>query len=233
MWRVILAASMLMTLAFGSVADAKCAVCLETVRIETENGGTTLRFSARSVDRSAFPETGTAVVMQFDGNRGKCLNVSLVRTGIENGQTAGRPPTLVATYVGRFNFVYQGATMLSGRADIAGMVWDFNAPIDGKPGTIGAGEAGALNGAGAVIPAPVTITPDPSTIDPRLIARAAPAAQAAPVTQPAAQASSPVTPLFESFTTQPVAWLGLIVVLVALASAYFDRRRSLGRATAS
>ena len=232
MWRVVLAASMILTLAFGSIADAKCAVCLESVRIETEGGGTLVRFNMGAHDPAAFPETGTAVVMQFDGNRGKCLNVSLIRTGIDTSGGPGQWPA-VATYVGRFNFVYQGATTLSGRADIAGTVWDFSAPIDGQPGTIGESQAGALNGVGAVITAPVTITPDPATRDPRLAATAAPEAQPATQAQsaPAAQPASPALPLIDSMTTQPVAWLGLVVIIVALVSAYFDRKRSIARAT--
>ncbi len=235
MWRVVLAASMLLTLALGSLADAKCAVCVESVQIGTENGGTTLRFTARTVDPSNFPETGTAVVMQFDGNRGKCLNVSLVRTGIENGQIAGQPPTQIATYVGRFNFIYQGATVLAGRADVGGSIYEFSAPLDGKPGTVRlSGYQGTINGAGApaIVTAPVTITPDPSTIDPRLAAAATPAVPA-PAAQPAQQAASPVTSLIDSATTQPTLWLGLIVILVAVTSAYFDRKRSLARTTAS
>ena len=235
MWHVVLAASMILTLAFGSIADAKCAVCLESVRIETEGGGTLVRFNMGAHDPAAFPETGTAVVMQFDGNRGKCLNVSLIRTGIDTSGGPGQWPA-VATYVGRFNFVYQGATTLSGRADIAGTVWDFSVPLDGKPGTIGVStDQRAINvvAAPAVITAPVVITPDPATRDPRLAATAAPEAQPATQAQsaPAAQPASPALPLIDSMTTQPVAWLGLVVIIVALVSAYFDRKRSIARAT--
>jgi hypothetical protein len=231
MWRVILAASMLLTLAFGSLADAKCAVCVESVRIETENGGTTLRFTARTVDPSSFPETGTAVVMQFDGNRGKCLNVSLIRTGIENGQITGQPPTQVATYVGRFNFIYQGATTISGRADLGGTIYEFSAPLDGKPGTITVSSyEGALSGVGApaIVRAPVTITPDPATIDPRLLQTQAPQPQ-----QQAVSAGQPVANLVDGLTSNTIGVLGLIVVAVAIVSAYFDRKRSLARTTAS
>lgn len=221
MWRVVLAASMLLTLAFGSLADAKCAVCVESVGITTDGAGTDLRFTARSMNGQAFPETGTAVVMQFDGNRGKCLTVSLVRTGVDGDQ---------ATYVGRFNFIYQGATVLSGRADLGGSIFEFSAPLDGKPGTIGLSSyQGAISGAGApaIVRAPVTITPDPATIDPRLLQTQAPQAQ------PAVSASQPALALVDGLTSNVVAVLGLIVVAVAIVSAYFDRRRSLARTTAS
>lgn len=221
MWRVILAASMLLTLAFGSLADAKCAVCVESVGITTDGAGTDLRFTARSMDGSAFPETGTAVVMQFDGNRGKCLTVSLIRTSVDGDQ---------ATYVGRFNFIYQGATVLAGRAEVGGSIYEFSAPLDGKPGTIGlSGYQGAINGAGApaIVTAPVTITPDPSTIDPRLLQTAP------PQPQPAVSAAQPVANLVDGIASNSIGLLGLIVVAVAIVSAYFDRKRSLARTTAS
>lgn len=222
MWRLVLAVSLLLTLAFGAVADAKCAVCLETAQIQTENGGTTLRFTARSMNGQAFPETGTAVVMQFDGNRGKCLNVSLVRTGVDGDR---------ATYVGRFDWIYKGAVGLAGRVDLGGSIYDFSAPIDGTPGTIGlASYQGSIAGQGAapiVAPQPVTITPDPATIDPRLLATAAPE----PVSQPA-YVAQPVQNLFDGLSQNSVGLLGLIVVVVAIVSAYLDRKRSLARATA-
>jgi len=229
MWRVILAASMILTLALGSLAEASPPpIVVESVTIDNEGAGTTLRFAARfaeAFDESAFPETGTAVVMQQDGRQAKCLNVSLLRTDVDNG---------VATYVGRFNFIYQAST-LTGRADIGGSIYDFSAPLDGTPGTISlSSHQGSINGAApAVITAPVAITPDPATRDPRLAATAAPEAQPATQAQsaPAAQPASPALPLIDSMTTQPVAWLGLVVIIVALVSAYFDRKRSIARAT--
>lgn len=230
MWRVVLAVSLMLTLAFGSLADAKCLACLESVKIDTENGSTLLRFTARTSDPAAFPETGTVVVMQFDGNRGKCLTVSLIRTGITTDPNAGPgQPAAIATYVGRFNFIYQNATVLAGRADLEGSIYDFTVPLNGTPGKITVSSyQGTISGAGAptiITPQPVTITPDPATIDPRLLATAAPQAQPAP-------AAAPLAGLIDTVSTQPVAWLGLIVVLVAIVSAYFDRKRSLTRATA-
>jgi hypothetical protein len=225
MWRVILAASMLLTLALGSLAQASPPpIVVETLTVEKEGAGTTMRFTARfaeTFDESAFPETGTAVVMQVDGNRSKCLNVALLLTGVDGG---------LATYVGKFDFVYQGASVMTGRADIGGTIVDFSAPLDGTPGKIDlSAHQGSINGVGApaIVTAPVTITPDPSTIDPRLLQTAA------PQPQQAVSASQPVASLVDGLTSNTVALLGLIVVAVAIVSAYFDRKRSLARTTAS
>lgn len=226
MWRVILAASMLLTLALGSLAQASPPpIVVETLTVEKEGAGTTLRFTARfaeAFDESAFPPTGTAVVMQVDGNRSKCLNVSLLLTGVEGG---------VATYVGRFDFVYQGASVMTGRADIGGNIVDFSSPLDGTPGTIGpSADRSPISGVvtPTVVTAPVTITPDPATIDPRLLQTQAPQPQ-----QQAVSPSQPVASLVDGLTSNTVGVLGLIVVAVAIVSAYFDRRRSLARTTAS
>jgi hypothetical protein len=236
MWRLVLVTSMFLTLALGAVAQASPPpIVVESLTIQNEGAGTTLRFTARfaeAFDESAFPQTGTAVVMQADGQRSKCLNVSLVRTNVVGG---------LATYVGKFNFIYQ-ASVLTGRADLGGSIFDFSAPMDGTPGTVVRSEASSINGQGSnaaapavvIRPQPVTITPDPATIDPRLKATAAPEPQAV-VAQPAPaaqQGAAPLSSLVNSVSTQPVAWLGLIVVLVAVVSAYFDRKRSLSRATA-
>lgn len=223
MWRLVLVTSMLLTLAFGAIAEASPPpIAVESIVIDTDAASTTLRFAARTMDGSAFPETGTAVVMQFNGNQGKCLNVSLVHTG-----TSGD----VGAYVGRLNFIYQGATVLSGRADIGGSIYDFSAPLDGTPGTVTLSSyQGSISGAGAppiAAAQPVVITPDPATRDPRLAATAAPVVEPAPQARPAATAGA-----FDGLVLQPVAWLGLVVIIVAVVSAYFDRKRSLARATA-
>jgi hypothetical protein len=218
---------MLLTLALGSLAQASPPpIVIESVTIEKEGGGATLRFLARfsePFDDSAFPDTATAVVMQQDGQRaqGKCLNVSLLRTDISSG---------LATYVGRFNFLYQVASTLAGRADLGGSIYDFSAPLDGTPGTVSRSSyQGAINGAGApaIVTAPVTITPDPSTIDPRLLQTQAPQPQSN------VGASQPVANLVDGLTSNTIGLLGLIVVAVAIVSAYFDRKRSLARTTAS
>jgi hypothetical protein len=227
MWRLVLVLSMLLTLAFSAVAEASPPpIVIESVTVERDGAGTTMRFTARSTDGAVFPETGTAVVMQVDGNRSKCLNVSLLRTGTSGG---------LATYVGKFNFTYSGASLLTGRVDIGGAIHDFSAPLDGKPGTIGvSADQRSINAASAptvITPQPVVITPDPATIDPRTAAeqRAAVAAaqQAAARPEPLAAPASAIA----GVASQPAAWLGLIVIVSALAGAYFDRKRALARAT--
>lgn len=225
MWRVVIATSMLLTLALGSLAQASPPpIVVETLTVEKEEAGTTMRFTARfgeAFDESAFPPTGTAVVMQVDGNRSKCLNVGLVKTSVDGG---------LATYVGKFDFVYQGAAVLTGRADIGGSIVDFSAPLDGTPGTIGpSADRRPLSGVitPTIVTAPVTITPDPATIDPRLLQTAAPQAQ------PSVSAGQPVANFVDGLASNSIGLLGLIVVAVAIVSAYFDRKRSLARTTAS
>lgn len=227
MWRVVLASSLMLTLALGGLAEASPPpVVIESVAIHEESGGTTLRFTARfaeAFDPKYLPETGTAVVMQADGQRAKCINVSLVKTSVDGG---------IATYVGRFDFTYRNADVLSGRADIGGSIYDFGAPVDGQPGTLSkASYQGSITGQGAapiVASQPVAITPDPVTIDPRTAAATA-AAQAPRAGQ---GATAPTTPtLVDGIAANPMPLLGLIVVVVAVVSAYLDRKRSLARAT--
>lgn len=222
MLRLVCVLTVLFTLALGTIADAKCAACLESVRVETDGASTTLRFTARSMNGAAFPDTGTLVVMQFDGNRGKCLTVSLIRTSIEGDQ---------ANYVGKFNFIYQNAKVLSGRADLGGSIYDFSVPLDGKPGTIGLSSyQGALNSASAptiITPQPVVITPDPATVDPKTAA-------ATGAAQRAAQGATDAKPSGIAWlAAEPAAWLGLIAIFTAAATAYLDRKRALARTSAA
>ena len=126
MWRLVVVASVLLTLALGTIAEGKCQVCVESVKAARTDGGMTLRFTARAVHAPTLPETGTAVVMQVDGNRSKCINVSLRKVE----ETGG-----VATYAGSLTSFYGNATF-TGRVDIAGDIHEFTAPLDGKPGTL-------------------------------------------------------------------------------------------------
>lgn len=233
MLRVVLAGVVLLSLAFGaSAAASPPPIVVESVAFGND-GGTTLRFTARFADEfdaSHLPQTGTAVVMQNDGQRSKCINVSLVRTSVDGG---------IATYVGRMSFTYQGASVLAGRADIGGSIFDFSAPLDGSPGVVQkSGETsvqstGTNTVASAVVitPQPVTITPDPATTDPRTAAATAAAQTSARAAQGAAAPATPT--LVDGLAANTMPLLGLIVVLVAIVSAYFDRKRSLARTTAS
>lgn len=207
MWRIVLAFSLLLTLALGIVAEAKCQVCVESVRAEKVDGNTSLRFTARAIHAPALPETGTAVVMQVDGNRSKCINVSLRKVDDSGG---------VATYVGTLISFYGNSTF-TGRVDIGGDIHEFSAPLDGAPGTlqlVTAATAGQVASAATSAP---TIAPT--------TAPAAPVATAAPQTAPAFALPSP--------TEQPALWLGAVVILATLAGAFVDRRRAMARATAT
>lgn len=209
MWRLVLASSLLLTLALGAVAEAKCQVCVESVKAEKVDGNTSLRFTARAVHASALPETGTAVVMQVDGNRSKCINVSLRKVDESGG---------LATYVGSLTSFY-GNTSLTGRVDIGGDIHEFAASFDGTPGTLqlitaATADLAAAAAAATVAPVrPVVITATPATAAPEVVA---------PQTATA----------FPTPTENPVLWLGAIVILATAAGALVDRRRALARATA-
>ena len=84
MWRLAILASLLVTLALGGVADAKCRVCIESIWLDKGDTASTLFVDVRS-ELGTFPDSATAVVMQFGQNRSKCLNVGLVPTGIDGG----------------------------------------------------------------------------------------------------------------------------------------------------
>lgn len=234
MWRLITLASLLLTLALGTIAEGKCQVCVESVKAERADGGMSLRFTARAVHAPALPETGTAVVMQVDGNRSKCINVALRKVD----ETGG-----VATYAGSLTSFYGNSTF-TGRVDIAGDIHEFTAPLDGKPGTfqlVTAATAGQVTSTATTAPstapstAPTTVPltaggvptavpqsgPTAPTAEP--IATAEPVATAEPQTAATAGIPSPLQ--------QPVAWLGLVVILATAVGAYFDRKRALARAT--
>ena len=205
MWRIVLTFSLLLTLALGTVAAAKCQVCVESVRAEKVDGNTSLRFAARAIHAPALPETGTAVVMQVDGNRSKCINVSLRKVDESGG---------LATYVGTLISFYGNSTF-TGRVDIGGDIHEFSAPLDGAPGTLQLVTAAT---AGQVV---TTATSAP-TIAPTA-APDAPVVTAAPRTAPASALPSP--------TEQPALWLGAIVILATVAGAFLDRRRAMARTT--
>jgi hypothetical protein len=86
----------------------------------------TLRIVARAADESfMFPEAGTAVVMQVDGRRTKCITLGLRKT-LEG------PGFAVFTST----FTAYGQSTHSGRVDISGQIYEFNVPLDGSTGTL-------------------------------------------------------------------------------------------------
>jgi hypothetical protein len=212
MWRPVLLISLLLTLALGSVADAKCRVCVSSVRIDRADSGSILLFDVQSIDGATLPDSGTAVVMQVDGNRSKCLNVPVAKVGTTDG---------TASYRGALPTYYGTAATIasySGRVDFAGDIFEFTVPTDGKPGTSQLVSAAAAGN----VPAPVSAATTAPTTAPTVAPAATPVATSAPEV-----ASSG----FPSPFQQPMAWLGLAVVLATLVGAFVDRRRAVARAT--
>ena len=204
MWRLITLASLLLTLAIGTAANASpiCRICIESVQAERSDAGTTLRFIARPADGVALPETGTAVVMQVDGNRAKCINVVLRRIEQSGG---------LATYSGVFT-AFQGAyKTFTGRVDIGGEIHEFTLPLDGTPGS-----AQFVAAPERAIAQPQVITPQPQVAT----------AQPVPVAEPDAVQAASRVPEPEALTQGPIL-LGLALLVVVVVSTYVDRKRAL------
>src|SRR5688572_27977638 len=205
MLRLIALATLLLTAMLGSAAEAKCRTCVESISAHTSDGTAgwgkqiTLRLAARSTDGLALPANVTAIVMQVDGDRSKCITVALYK-----GDVSGD----VATYAG--TFTAYGQTVHSGRLDIAGDVFDFTVPLSGAPGMV------TLVG---VAPQP-TAAPAPRTIVvPVTAPQAAQPAPAAPATAAA--------PLFDLSTPDRQGMLlAFAVILFIAASVYVERRQA-------
>lgn len=222
MWRVWLLASLFALLGLGTAAYADCTSCLTSVIADrtastgsTSGGRTTsdttvgLSFTARADNDASLPLSVTAVVMQVDGQRTKCLNVTLQKTSWSPG---------AAVYSG--TFPAYGVFSHSGRVDLAGQIFEFTVPLDGKPGTIAlAADQSPLAGRGfAVQVTAAPVTPHPVAI---YLADAAPAAAETAQTGPRLPA------------IDPTYVIGGAVILVTIIGAYVDRRRALARSLAA
>jgi hypothetical protein len=152
MIRVFLLAFMFALLALGTAAYAGCSSCFTSVVAVRTSTNIDLRFTAEVDDNVVLPDNVTAVVMQVDGNRTKCLNTILNKTSQSHG---------VAVYRGSFGAY--GTYTHSGRIELAGQIYEFTVPLDGSAGTIGiASDQSPLNRNGVrvqVIAAPVTPNP--------------------------------------------------------------------------
>lgn len=211
MRRVVVLASLLLLLlaVLGTAAYAGCQTCLERIVAERSGTGVTLRIVARSADESfIFPESGSAVVMQIDGNRTKCLNVGLLRKGTEGPG--------IAVYTG--TFTAYGERTHSGRVDIGGQIYEFAVPLDGNAGTL-------------AIAADQTPLAAPGTQNRPVVSVTAAPATPAPANAPAAGALA-VPGLLQLLQEQPAFFLGAMVVLITIVGAYYDRRRALARTLA-
>lgn len=210
MRRVIGLASLLMLClaVLGTAAYAGCQTCLERIVAERTGTGVTLTIVARSADDSfVFPDSGSAVVMQVDGNGTKCLTVHLLRKGTEGPG--------IAVYNG--TFTAYGEKTHSGRVDMAGQIYEFTVPLDGRAGTL------------AIAADQTPLAPPGSQNVPVVSVTAAPA-PSAPASAPAA-VDPAVVGLLE-FVQQPAFLIGAMVVLITILGAYVDRRRALARTLA-
>lgn len=208
MWRLIALATLLFTAALGGASDAKCRMCVESISAQTNDGTAgwgkqiTLRLAARATDGLAFPANATAVVMQVDGDRSKCITVALYRTDVSGG---------LAAYVG--TFTAYGQTVHSGRLDVGGDVFDFTVPLDGAPGTV------TLVG----VAPPPTAAPVPQTV---VVPVTAP--QAAQPASPA-PASAAAPPFDLSAPDRQGMLLAFGVIVFIGASVYVERRQARAR----
>ena len=217
MWKLIALTSLLLAIALGTAADAKCRLCIESISAQTSDGTggvgkqITIRLTARSSEGGTLPESATAVVMQVDGDRTKCRTVVLQRTGLAGG---------LGTFAGSFNAY--GQTTHSGRLDLGGEVYDFIVPLNGQPGTVQ-----------LVAFAPGT-APTTQVRAPQVIAQvpAAPVAAARPAAaaQPAGGVRSDRAPDLSGPDQQGIL-LGIGIVIFVAGTVLLERRRAHDRDT--
>jgi hypothetical protein len=208
MWRVLFLASLFALLGLTTVAYGDCTSCLTSVFVNRSSTTIDLNFIASSDDPSALPSSVNAVVMQVDGQRTKCQNITLPKARTIDG---------AVVYAGTFSAY--GLYSHSGRVDLGGQIYEFTVPLDGEAGTIAlAADQTPLAGRGFTVQVnAVPVTPHPVTL---YFADAAPAAAAA---TPPALTLPDVNPTF-------VIAAGLI--LITIVGAYIDRRRALARSLA-
>jgi hypothetical protein len=208
MWRVLLLASLFALLGLATVAYADCTSCLTSVFINRSGTTIDLNFIANADDPSALPSSVNAVVMQVDGQRTKCQNITLPKARTTDGSVV---------YAGTFSAY--GVYSHSGRVDLAGQIYEFTVPLDGRAGTITlATDQSPLAGRGFSVQVnAVPVTPHPVTL---YLANAAPAPAAA---TPPALSLPEVNPTFA---------IGGGLVLITIVGAYIDRRRALARSLA-
>jgi hypothetical protein len=195
MVRVFLLAFLFALLALGTAAYADCTSCFTSVFAQRTSTNIDLSFTAQTDGNAVLPDSVVAVVMQVDGNRTKCLNTTLLKTSQSHG---------VAVYKGSFGAY--GTYTHSGRIELAGQIYAFTVPLDGKPGNIDvAADQSPLNQNGLRVQ---VITAAPVTPNPT----AAPAAAG-----------------LELPTVDPAFLIGGGLVLITIVGAFVDRRRSLAR----
>lgn len=209
MWRVLLLACLFALLGLATVAYADCTSCLTSVFTNRHGTEIDLNFTATSDDPSTLPNSVTAVVMQVDGQRTKCQNVTLPKVRSTEG---------TVIYAGTFSAY--GLYSHSGRVDLGGQIFEFTVPLDGKAGTIAlaADQTPLANRGFAVQVNAVPVTPHPVAV---YFADTAPA--------PVADRAPAGPPLPEIDRTLAI---GAGLILITIVGAYVDRRRSLSRSLA-
>ena len=199
MLRVVFLACVLALLGLGTAAYAGCQTCFTSVVAVRSSTDVRLSFSALAQPDLALPSTILAVLMQVDGNRTKCANLTLDKISEADG---------LAIYAGTFRAY--GTYSHSGRVEFAGQIYEFTVPLDGTPGKVGiAADQTPITGRGYSLN--VSALPL-STVAPQLVPTAAPSPAPSPLQLPS------VNPTFV---------IGGAVVLLTLVGAYFDRRRAL------
>jgi hypothetical protein len=208
MWRVLLLASLFALLGLATVAYADCTSCLTSVFVNRTSTTIDLNFIASSDDPSALPNSVNAVVMQVDGQRTKCQNITLPKARTVDGGVV---------YAGTFSAY--GLYSHSGRVDLGGQIYEFTVPLDGKDGTIAlAADQTPLGGRGfAVQVNAVPVTPHPVTL---YLQDAAPAPTAA------------TPPALDLPDVNPTFAIGGGLILITIVGAYIDRRRAIARSLA-
>ena len=208
MWRVLLLASVFALLGLATVAYADCTTCLTSVFVSRGDATIDLTFTATSDDPRSLPTSVTAVVMQVDGQRSKCQNITLPKVQTKTG---------AVTYAGTFSAY--GVYSHSGRVDLGGQIYEFTVPLDGKPGTVSlAADQTPLAGRGfAVQVSAAPVTPHP-------------VAQYFTDTAPATTDSAQTGPRLPEIDRTFVIAAGLI--LITIVGAFVDRRRSLAHSVA-
>jgi len=209
MWRVLLLASLFALLGLATVAYADCTSCLTSVFTNRHGTEIDLNFVATSDDPNALPNSVTAVVMQVDGQRTKCQNITLPKVRSTEG---------TVMYAGTFSAY--GVYSHSGRVDLGGQIYEFTVPLDGKAGTIAlAADQTPLGGRGIAVQVNAApVTPNPVAV---YFADTAPADIAD---------TTPAGPRLPEIDRTFAIAAGLIVITIV--GAFIDRRRSLARSLA-
>ena len=189
MWRPILAFTLLLTLALGIAADAKCRTCIQPITAEHGDGVVVLRALAMSDEGFTLPGT---VKLTIDGNQG-----DLAMAKVESTTYNGLPAVAYRAEVPTSAFPKGVLATLTGRIDIAGDVFAWTTMVGSGTGTtqlLVSGRANTVPQASAI-----------ATIAPTL----APAATAAPAPAPATSTNAaPALAATAALGIAALGWLG-------------------------